>query len=396
MKFKWKPLIRIGVCAFILFLAIYYWQGVSNFAATLLSGARSLIIGAAIAYIVNILMSFYERHYFPKKSHVKAVRITRLPVCMLAAVLTLLLIITLVIGVVIPQFIDCIRTLVDMIPSAMEKLEQSPLFSKLLPEYVASAIENMNWENTISKAIDIAKDSLGGVVGSITTIVSSLFSGIITTVVSIIFAFYILLTKNRLASQADCLVETYLPEVWKERVRYSAHLLDGCFHKFIVGQCIEAVILGGLCFIGMSIFSFPYAPMISALIGLTALIPVAGAYIGAGVGAFMILTESPQKALLFLVFIIILQQLEGNLIYPRVVGTSIGLPGLYVLAAVTVGGSLGGVVGMLVSVPLTAAVYQAVRDNVRKREEEKKTVETKASSEEVSDGSNVSEEPDGQ
>ncbi|MBE6562739.1 MAG: AI-2E family transporter [Ruminococcaceae bacterium] len=371
MKTSSKSLLKIGIGIFILFLAVYYWSGVSGIILTLVKGGKALLAGAAVAYIINILMSFYERHYFPKKSHTGFVKATRTPVCMIAAVLSLLLIIALVTGIVIPQFIDCIRTLINMIPPAMEKLEKNTLFSKLIPEYISSALEKMNWENTISKAIDIAKNSLGGVVGGITVVVSTFFSGIITVVVSLIFAFYILLSKKRLGSQANALVDTYLPEKWNSRFRYTVGLLDGCFHKFIVGQCIEAVILGVLCFIGMSIFRFPYAPMIAALIGLTALIPVAGAYIGAGVGAFMILTVSPQKALLFLVFIIVLQQLEGNLIYPKVVGTSIGLPGLFVLAAVTVGGALGGVLGMLVSVPLTAAVYQAIRDNVKKRKEEK-------------------------
>lgn len=376
MKLNWKNLLKIGVGIFLLFLAIYYWKGVSGFIATVISAAEALIIGGVIAYIVNILMSFYERHYFPKRKDKRFVKASCTPVCMISAVLTLLCIIALVTGVVIPQFIDCIKTLVNTIPSAMEKLEENHLFSKLLPEYAAAALANMNWQSAVEKAIDIAKDSIGGVLGSITSVVSSVFSGIVTAFVSIIFAFYILLSKKRLASQINRLVDNYLPKAWQDRTRYATGLLDNSFHKFIVGQCIEAVILGVLCLIGMYIFRFPYAPMISALIGLTALIPVAGAYIGAGVGAFMILAVSPQKALLFLVFIIVLQQLEGNIIYPRVVGSSIGLPGIYVLAAVTIGGALGGVFGMLVAVPLTAAVYQGFRDNMAKKEAERKALET--------------------
>ena len=142
---------------------------------------------------------------------------------------------------------------------------------------------------------------------------------------------------------------------------------DDCFHRYIVGQCTEAVILGVLCTVGMLIFRFPYAPMIGALIGFTALIPVAGAYIGAAVGAIMILTVSPLKALLFLVFIVVLQQLEGNLIYPKVVGKSIGLPAIWVLAAITVGGSLMGIAGMLISVPITAALYRLLKEDMRRQ-----------------------------
>ena len=143
--------------------------------------------------------------------------------------------------------------------------------------------------------------------------------------------------------------------------------LNDSFHRFIVGQCTEAVILGGLCMIGMWIFRFPYAVMVGVLIGFSALIPFAGAYIGAGVGAFMILTESPLQALLFLVFIVVLQQLEGNLVYPKVVGSSIGLPGIWVLAAITIGGGLMGVLGMLLAVPLLATVYKLIQADVRKR-----------------------------
>ena len=143
--------------------------------------------------------------------------------------------------------------------------------------------------------------------------------------------------------------------------------MNDSFHRFIVGQCTEAVVLGVLCIIGMWIFRFPYAMMIGVLIGFTALIPIAGAYIGAGVGAFMILTESPLKSLLFLVFIVILQQLEGNLIYPRVVGSSIGLPGIWVLAAITIGGGLMGIPGMLLAVPIMATLYRLLRDDMHKR-----------------------------
>lgn len=371
MKLTWKNLLKIGIGIFILFLAIFYWRNVSSFIATLFEAAKSLLIGGAIAYIVNILMSFYERHYFPKRANKKVVKVTRTPVCMVCAVLTLLVIIAAVTGIVIPQFIQCIKTLVNMVPSGIAKLREYPLFSQLIPEYASNALYNMDWNSVVAKAIDIAKDGISGVVGSITTVVSSVFSGIITVFVSIIFAFYVLLAKKNLKGQANRLVENYFSPTWKKRTEYFIYLLDDCFHKYIVGQCIEAVILGVLCFIGMSIFRFPYAGMISALVGLTALIPIAGAYIGAGIGAFMILTESPQKALLFLVFILVLQQLEGNLVYPRVVGSSIGLPGIYVLAAITVGGTLGGVLGMLIAVPVTAVAYRAISDNMKSREEKK-------------------------
>ncbi len=160
----------------------------------------------------------------------------------------------------------------------------------------------------------------------------------------------------------------YLRLSWKDRILHAAELLNTCFHRFIVGQCVEAVILGVLCTLGMLIFRFPYAGMIGTLVGVCALIPIVGAYVGAFVGAFMILSVSPIKALLFLIFLVILQQIEGNLIYPRVVGSSVGLPGIWVLVTVAVFGALFGVTGMLVGVPLAAAVYRAIGSGVRRRE----------------------------
>ena len=158
----------------------------------------------------------------------------------------------------------------------------------------------------------------------------------------------------------------FLPGRTCRKIEHVAKVLDHCFHRYIVGQCTEAVILGLLCTLGMSILRLPYATMISALIAFTALIPIAGAYIGAGVGAFLILMVSPIQALTFLIFIVVLQQLEGNLIYPKVVGDSIGLPGIWVLAAVTVGGGVLGIGGMLLGVPLAAAAYQLVQEDIRK------------------------------
>ena len=163
-------------------------------------------------------------------------------------------------------------------------------------------------------------------------------------------------------------MRNYLKPTWNTKITHWLGVLNDCFRKYITGQCLEAVILGILCCIGMAIFQFPYAMMIGTLIGFTALIPVAGAYIGAAVGAIMIFTVSPIKALFFLIFIIVLQQLEGNLIYPKVVGSSIGLPALWVLAAVTIGGGLMGVLGMLIGVPIAAALYRLIREDLWARE----------------------------
>jgi len=190
----------------------------------------------------------------------------------------------------------------------------------------------------------------------------------VTTLLSFIFTLYLLGGRDRLGAQCRRLMRTYLRPGWNERIMHVLSVLNDSFHRYIVGQCTEALILGALCTLGMMLLRLPYATMIGALVAFTALIPVAGAYIGAGVGAFMILTVSPMQALVFLIFLVILQQLEGNIVYPRVVGASIGLPGIWVLTAVTLGGSLLGIGGMLLAVPLGAAAYRLVREDVTKRE----------------------------
>ena len=229
------------------------------------------------------------------------------------------------------------------------------------------SLERIDWQSKIAQMVQTLLVGFGGAAQAAFSTVSSAVSFIAGFVISLIFSLYLLSGKERLGSQFQRLLRAYLPEQWNERLGHVLTVCDGCFHKFIVGQCTEAVILGLLCIAGMTLLRFPYAVMIGTLIGFTALIPVAGAYIGAFVGAFMILTVSPLKAIGFLVFIVILQQLEGNLIYPKVVGTSIGLPGVWVLATVTVGGAVGGIGGMLLGVPLAASAYQLLRGDVNRR-----------------------------
>ena len=210
---------------------------------------------------------------------------------------------------------------------------------------------------------------LGGatdVVGAVAGVVSTAVSGTTTAVLAFIFAVYVLLGKRRLGSQCTRLMERYLSEKIRIKVRYVIGIFDDCFHRFIVGQCTEAVLLGVLCTIGMLVLGLPHATMIGALTAFTALIPIVVAFIGGGIGAFLILMESPIQALIFLVFIVVLQQLEGDLIYPHVVGSSIQLPGIWVLAAVTVGGSVLGVVGMLIGVPLAAGCYRLIKNDVNR------------------------------
>lgn len=371
MKIEWKTCLKIGISIFLLFLCIHYWTAVIHLLFLVITAAEPLFIGGIMAYLLNILMAFYERHYFPKKSSKVIIKSRRL-VCMLGAILTLFGIVTLVIRLVIPELIACIQLLTAEVPAALEKMIKNQSVAEFLPENLEDSLKNFNWQERIMQIVKGITTGVSSMFNAVATAVSSVFSVLVTFLLSFIFSIYLLLGKDKLKAQAKRLMKSYLKDKWNQNIFYVLEILDDCFHKYIVGQCIEAVILGTLCALGMMILGLPYASMIGTLVGFTALIPVAGAYIGAGVGAFMILTVSPMKAVLFLVFIVVLQQLEGNLIYPKVVGTSIGLPGIWVLAAVTIGGSLFGVLGMLVGVPAVAALYRILRNDMNRREEKVK------------------------
>ena len=366
MNLSWKTCFKIGGSIFLLYLACFYWVGVSTFLGTLLGACSPLFFGFSIAYVVNILMSFYERHYFSGFGNLKIVRVTKRLVCLTGAVITVLGIVALVVWLVVPELVSCISLLVSEIPKGIDKFIGSSWVQKVLPKDAVSYLASIDWMSNITKAVGVVTSGLGDAISTMVSAVSSVFSVVVSVVLGVIFALYMLVSKEKLQKQSEALLHRYGKPRWQPKIQYFLSVLNRCFHSFIVGQCIEAVILGALCALGMWVFGFPYATMIGALIGFTALIPVVGAFIGAGIGFIMILTISPFKALLFLVFIIVLQQLEGNIIYPKVVGESIGLPALWVLAAVTVGGSLMGVLGMLVGVPLAATVYHLLKEDVKK------------------------------
>lgn len=368
MKITWNSCFKVGLSVFLLYLVIHYWAGAAGLLSTLVGAALPLIVGAMIAYVVGILMGFYERHYFPHTQK-QAVAKTRRGVCMLLAFITLIAIIGLVVGLVVPQLISAVQVIVAAVPNAINSLIALLEEYDLLSQDMIGMLENVDIKSKLWEIVKTLTTGIGNAVTTVVGAVSSVFSGIVTALLSLIFSIYLLLGKDNLKRQCHRLLEHYLPEKVYHKVFYFLNILNDCFHRYIVGQCTEAVILGGLCTLGMLILKLPYATMIGALVAFTALIPVAGAYIGAAVGAFMILMVSPVKALIFLIFLVILQQLEGNLIYPRVVGSSLGLPGIWVLAAVTVGGGVMGIGGMLIGVPLTAAVYRIIREDMNKNAE---------------------------
>ena len=371
MKQEWKEPLRFGVVLFALYLAVHYWESLAALTALAASAAFPLALGAVIAYAVNILMSTYEGWYFPN-SKKTAVAKSRRPVCLVLAYASLVGIVALIVRMILPELIQSVSLLLQELAPILQELSVK-LNESLGPNQLAdlaglfASDGTVNWHELAAKAVNFLLAGLGGVMGSLMSFLSAAVSTAFTAIVSIIFSIYLLMGKENLSRQCALVLKTYLKPSWYSRLSYFLETLHNCFRRFVVGQCTEAVILGLLCMGGMLLFHFPYASMVGTLIGFTALIPVAGAYIGAGVGAFLIFTISPFKALLFLLFISVLQQLEGNLIYPKVVGSSIGLPGIWVLAAVTIGGGVLGIGGMLLAVPLAAALYQMLRDDVARR-----------------------------
>ncbi len=366
MKVETKTCIKVGVSVFLLFLAIYYWKAVCGFVGVFFGAAMPLVVGGIIAYLINILMSFYEKFYFPKKKTGILAK-TRRIVCMLAAMLTLVAILALITTMIVPQLIDCIKVIFAGTPKVVAFVIEKLNNMEWIPKDFLADISFDKLESRMEQMIGVVVSGVGGAMDIAVKTVSTTFSGIVTFFIGFIFAIYLLMGKEKLAAQCKRVLRTYVKRSWNEKFQKTLRVVDDCFHRYIVGQCIEAVILGALCTIGMLILRLPYATMIGPLIAVCALIPIAGAYIGAFVGAFMILTVSPFQALIFLIFLVILQQFEGNVIYPRVVGSSLGLPGLWVLAAVTVGGSLMGILGMMLAVPLVSAIYRLVREDVQKK-----------------------------
>lgn len=365
-----KKFTQFALVIALVYLAVAYLPQLLSWGGTVWSAAAPLILGCVMAYVLNILLVRLEKIYFPQSTS-PLVRKSRRLVCIVLALVILLIIVLLVINIVLPEVVSSVELIVQEIPGVWEELrawgianaDQLPVLQDLLQQ------ANFDWSASLKKALDVLAIGAGGMLNSVVDIATSTVGILVRLLIGFIFALYLLFSKERLAQQGLKIMNAYLKPKGRETVLYVLRTVHEAFTNFIVGQCTEAVILGVLCALGMKLLQLPYAVMTGTIIGVSALIPVAGAYIGGALGAFMIFTVAPSKAIVFLIYLVILQQIEGNLIYPRVVGSSIGLPGLWVLAAVTIGGGVMGVSGMLLGVPLCAAAYRLFADQVNGRNE---------------------------
>ena len=343
--------------------------------SNVLSLFTPFIIGFCIAYVVNLLMRPLEKVWdivWRKAKHTFYKKLKR-PVCLILSALIVFGLVFSIVFMIIPALKDTVVSFVDRVPQYVTALENIYNgLSEFLAEYNFELPDISVEMDKLGSNIKALISSYGNsVVNTTVNLTASIVSVVVDIVLGIAFSLYVLAQKETLGRQFKKVIYALFDIKKADRFLELAALTDNVFTKFVTGQLTEAVIIGILCFIGMLILGMPYSAVISVLVGFTALIPVFGAFFGTAVGAFLILLESPVKALWFIVFIIILQQFEGNLIYPRVVGKSVGLPGIWVLVAVTLGGSVMGVTGMLFAVPMVTVFYVVFKEYIGKRFSEK-------------------------
>lgn len=333
-------------------------------------------LGGAIAFILNVPMTALERWLFPEEKTAKSKLKKKLarPLCMILSILLVLGVISLVIFVVVPELGSTVvglgASVEAFIPRAQEWLED--IFQN--NEQIVAWIESleMNWEKAVETAWSFFSSGAGSVLSSTMTVAKTIISAVTNFFIGFVFACYVLLQKEKLGEQCRKLLTAVFPGKQVDYILHVCSLSHRTFSSFITGQCMEAVILGAMFFVAMNLLRFPYALLVGVLVAFTALIPIFGAFIGCVVGAFLILMVNPAQALGFIVLFQVLQQIEGNFIYPRVVGNSVGLPAIWVLAAVTVGGNLMGILGMLIFIPIVSVLYALLREWMYGRLEEKR------------------------
>ncbi len=388
-----KKLIVLIIAGVILScLIIKYFTLFAGIIAKLIDACYALILGCVIAYILNIVLKKYENIYFPKSNN-RLIKKSKRGVCIALSVFTVLAIIAIVIIIVIPELYKCVELLSEAIPNAVQNIKDW-INQNIKSDFISDKINSFefSWEKLEPIIMGFFKVNPSQLLSSVISVTSSIVGTIADIIIAFVFAIYILYNKEKLSSQFNKLSKAYGKPGKNKKLLDYIKVADKTFSSFIVGQCTEAVILGFLCFIGMVILRFPYAGVTGAVVGLTALIPIVGAFIGAAVGAFLIFTVSPVKAVMFIIFLIILQQCEEAFIYPKVVGKSIGLPGMWVLAGITVGGGLFGIIGMLIGVPAVATVYKILQKSVNSKIKEKKIIKALEDNKNLGDAIMVSRE----
>ncbi|MBQ4560720.1 MAG: AI-2E family transporter [Clostridia bacterium] len=373
MKKLAKWIVGIVAVCILIFLGVKHIAVIARSVAWIFDLFGPLVLGFAFALILNVPMGFFERILWPNAKK-KVWVIVRRP---LAFILSLIIILGIIIGIiclVLPELTEAVKIAAKGVMDIAREISHMDKTSEIYKFFDTLMLE-IDWGSIISSIQEWLTDTGSGIMNSAVGTVTALFGGIIDFFIAFIFAVYILFSKKTLKAQTARLIRAWLPDKAGEWLIHASMVSSSVFRSFVSGQTIEALILGTLCMIGMFILRIPYAPMVGALVGITALIPVVGAFIGAAVGAFMILMVDPVKALVFIIFLIVLQQVEGNLIYPKVMGSKVNLPAMWILAAVTIAGGIAGPVGMLLGVPIASTAYVLLREATAEQEKKKRAAQ---------------------
>jgi len=364
---KFRDLLLLGSALLGLWFVLNHAGSVLAFVQSLWVILTPFLVGGALAFVLNVPMSFLERRVLCAMDRKPKMKKLKRPAALLLTLALAVLVIYLVMALVIPEVIHTIETLIRAIPAAIQKVDEwlKP-YDLQIAEFLREPLQFPSGEELQKQLGNMLSIAVKGVAFS-GSVIGSVYQNILSTFFMLMFIIYFLLGKEKLASQSKRLLQAYLKPQRYQRLMEVASLTQKTFASFITGQCLEAVILGCLFFIVMSLFRMPYVLLISVFIAVTALIPVVGAWIGCIVGVILILVQNPMQALGFLAMFLILQQLEGNVVYPRVMGNALGLPSIWVLFAVVLGEGLMGVLGMLLFIPLMSVCYKLISQKVESR-----------------------------
>lgn len=357
----------VGGCI-VLFWLLFNTDRVEKFFDFFKTLFAPFALGAGLAFIINVPMRAIENRLL----RIQKKTLRRI----IAVVLTFVavaLVLFLVVQLLLPQLVTTVETLIQKMPGFASRVWNNiHAYLEANPEILQwvetnTDFEQMDWMSYVEKIVAWVSDKISGIVGGTFSAIGTVFAGVFNGVISFVFALYCLFRKEILARQGRRLLYAFLPEHFCDETIRIFRLTSSTFSNFISGQCLEAVILGAMFAVSMLIFRMPYVPLVSVLVAITALVPIVGAFVGCGLGAFFILVDDPIKAVWFVIMFLVIQQIEGNVVYPKVVGSSVGLPGMWVLLAVALGGKLMGVAGMFIMIPVVSVVYTLLREITDKR-----------------------------
>ena len=361
--------IFLGVAAcIVLYWILHETERFNSVFTTVKKVLSPFVIGSVLAFIINVPMRSIENMLTKIEN-----KMVRRIIAVLLTFVVIALVLTLVFSLLIPQVTQTAKSVYEKLPGFIAKVEASvTAFLNANPAILKLVQENTNFENLqlgslIEKLVNMVGNSVSKIVGGAFSAIGSVASVVVNFVIGIVFALYCLFNKEVLARQGRKLLYAYLPERWCDKTVRVLRLTNSTFSNFLSGQCLEVCILGSMFAVSMAILRMPYIPLVSVLVAVTAFIPIVGAFAGCILGALFILVDNPLQAFTFVIMFLVLQQIENNIIYPRVVGTSIGLPGMWVLLAVAIGGELMGVVGMFLMIPFASVIYALLRETTQKR-----------------------------